>query len=70
MTNRNILIVATSASRMSDGSTTGLWVEELTTPYYAFLDSDANVTLASIKGGEIPIDDRSLADAETREASV
>jgi len=70
MTNRNVLIITTSASHMNDGSTTGLWLEELTTPYYAFLDSDANVTLASIKGGEIPIDDRSLADAENREASV
>ena len=70
MTHSNILIIATSAKRMSDGETTGLWLEELTTPYYAFRDAGASVTLASISGGEIPVDARSLAEEDEREASV
>lgn len=70
MTTPKILIIATSAKRMTSGETTGLWLEELTTPYYAFLDAGADVTLASIQGGEIPIDERSLAEDGNREASV
>ncbi|WP_307098229.1 type 1 glutamine amidotransferase domain-containing protein [Sphingomonas sp. SORGH_AS_0950] len=49
---------------------TGVWLEELTTPYYAFRDGGADVTLASIKGGAIPVDQRSVnADGEN-DASV
>jgi len=56
-----VLIVASSHDRM--GSTdhrTGVWLEELATPYYTLLDGDAEVILASIKGGPIPWDPRSL----------
>jgi putative intracellular protease/amidase len=66
-----ILIIATSARDMGNGQgETGLWLEELTTPYYAFLDAGAEVTVASIKGGEIPIDARSLSDEDEKPASV
>ncbi len=66
-----ILIIATSADRMTPGTEpTGVWLEELTTPYYAFRDAGAEVTLASIKGGAIPVDQRSVnADGEN-DASV
>ena len=66
-----ILMVATSADRMIPGTEpTGVWLEELTTPYYAFRDAGAEVTLASIKGGAIPVDQRSVnADGEN-DASV
>ncbi len=61
---------------------TGLWIEELTTPYYAFVDAGASVTVASIQGGSVPIDpgsqkadgenppsvERSRADEKFREA--
>ncbi|MEM7721221.1 MAG: type 1 glutamine amidotransferase domain-containing protein [Pseudomonadota bacterium] len=70
MTQAKILIIATSASQMDDGDQTGVWLEELTTPYYAFLDSGAEVTLASIKGGEIPVDQRSMAPEGENDASV
>ncbi len=67
----NILIVSTSAADMgTSGEPTGLWLEELTTPWYAFLDAGANVTLASIRGGAIPIDPRSLGEDAMQEASV
>lgn len=56
-----VLVVATSHDRMgSTGHRTGVWIEELATPYYALLDGGAEVTLVSIKGGAIPWDPRSL----------
>ena len=66
-----ILIIATSADRMTPGTEpTGVWLEELTTPYYAFRDAGAKVTLASTAGGAIPVDQRSInADGEN-DASV
>ncbi|MGL4279024.1 MAG: type 1 glutamine amidotransferase domain-containing protein [Albidovulum sp.] len=60
MNNPRILIIATSAARMSSGKPTGLWLDELTTPYFAFADAGAEVTVGSIAGGEIPVDARSL----------
>ncbi|MEM9087320.1 MAG: type 1 glutamine amidotransferase domain-containing protein [Cyanobacteria bacterium P01_F01_bin.53] len=61
-----ILIVTTSHASLGDTEkTTGLWVEELTTPYYAFLDAGASVTVASMQGGPVPIDPGSQqADGE------
>ncbi|ODA67979.1 Molecular chaperone Hsp31 and glyoxalase 3 [Methyloligella halotolerans] len=57
----HVLVIVTSAATMGQGGEpTGLWFEELTTPYYAFVDEGADVTLASIEGGEAPIDPRSL----------
>jgi hypothetical protein len=49
---------------------TGLWFEELATPYYAFLDTGASVTLASINGGPAPIDPRSVKAKGENEDSV
>jgi putative intracellular protease/amidase len=66
-----ILIVATSHGSMgTGGEPTGVWLEELTTPYYAFVDAGADVTVASIDGGPIPIDPRSLRPQGKNEASV
>lgn len=66
-----ILIVATShASMGTGGEPTGIWLEELTTPYYAFVDAGAQVTVMSIDGGPIPIDPRSLRPRGENDASV
>lgn len=66
-----VLMVATSADRMTPSDEpTGVWLEELTTPYYAFRDAGAEVTLASIKGGKVPVDARSLEDEATKAESV
>jgi len=55
-----ILIVATSHEQLGDtGRKTGLWLEELAVPYYIFLDAGAIITLASPKGGPIPLDPKS-----------
>ncbi len=56
-----VLVIATSHDQMgSTGHRTGVWMEELATPYYALRDGGAEVTLVSIKGGPIPWDPRSL----------
>lgn len=66
-----ILMIATSADRMIPGDEpTGVWLEELTTPYYAFRDAGAEVTLTSIAGGPIPVDARSLGPRGENDASV
>jgi len=61
MPNRSILIVTTSHDVIgSTGKPTGVWLEELATPYYAFRDAGAEVTIASIKGGKVPVDPSSI----------
>ncbi|MDJ0632740.1 MAG: hypothetical protein QNJ34_06075 [Xenococcaceae cyanobacterium MO_188.B29] len=66
-----ILIIATSHAVISStGEPTGLWIEELTTPYYAFTDAGVEVTIASIDGGAVPIDPRSQKPIGENAASV
>jgi len=57
----SVLIVATSADKMGD-HTTGAWSEEITGPYYTFVDAGYKVTVCSVSGGDIPIDAASLGD--------
>ena len=55
------LIVTTSHDKLGDeGKKTGVFGSELTAPYYAFLDGGMTVDVASVKGGEIPIDSTSF----------
>jgi putative intracellular protease/amidase len=55
-----ILMVLTSHDRLGDtGKKTGVWLEEFAAPYYVFHDVGADITLASPKGGQPPIDPRS-----------
>lgn len=55
-----VLIVTTSHGQLGEtGRPTGVWLEELAAPYYALLDGGAEVTIASIAGGPVPIDPRS-----------
>jgi putative intracellular protease/amidase len=66
-----ILMVLTSHAAIGDtGKPTGVWLEELTTPYYAFIDAGARVTVASIAGGPVPVDPGSLPADGERPASV
>lgn len=62
-----ILIVLTSHDQLGNtGKKTGFWLEELAAPYYTFIDSGAEVTLASPQGGQPPLDPKSnLAEAQT-----
>jgi len=60
MESPKILMILTSHASLGDsGHPTGFWLEEFTTPYYAFVDAGAQVTLASPKGGQPPIDPKS-----------
>ncbi|HEX2239256.1 MAG TPA: type 1 glutamine amidotransferase domain-containing protein, partial [Gammaproteobacteria bacterium] len=56
-----VLIVLTSHDRLGDtGKKTGFWLEELATPYYVLKDAGAELTLASPKGGQPPMDPKSV----------
>jgi len=70
MPSKRVLIVTTSHAEMGDtGKKTGLWLEELAAPYYALKDAGLTVTLASIRGGEIPFDPASIpAEAGSSES--
>lgn len=76
-----VLIIATNHDELGDdGTKTGVFLSELTAPYYEFRDGRMAVDVASIEGGEIPIDplsfnwvlkseydDRCLSDPELRQ---
>lgn len=66
-----ILMILTSSATMGDsGQPTGVWFEELSTPYYAFVDAGVQVDIASIPGGQIPVDPHSEKPAGQNSASV
>jgi putative intracellular protease/amidase len=55
-----VLMVLTSHDKLGDtGKKTGFWLEELAAPYYAFKEAGADITLASPKGGQPPLDPKS-----------
>ncbi|PDT04800.1 type 1 glutamine amidotransferase domain-containing protein [Rhizobium chutanense] len=55
-----VLIVLTSHDTLGDTRRkTGFWLEELAAPYYVFKDAGAEITLASPKGGQPPLDPKS-----------
>lgn len=62
-----ILFVLTSHSELGNtGKKTGFWIEEFAAPYYALADAGADITIASPKGGQPPIDPKSdEPDAQT-----
>lgn len=65
MPGRRALIITTSHGVLSepgqaDGDATGVAASELTHPYYHFLQSGLEIDVASIEGGQIPIDPQTL----------
>jgi putative intracellular protease/amidase/catechol 2,3-dioxygenase-like lactoylglutathione lyase family enzyme len=55
-----ILMVLTSHDQLGDtGRKTGFWLEEFAAPYFVFSDSGVELTLASPKGGQPPLDPKS-----------
>lgn len=62
-----VLIVLTSHDRLGDtGEKTGFWLEEFAAPYYRLKDAGAEITLASPRGGQPPMDPKSAEpDAQT-----
>ncbi len=66
-----ILFVLTSHRILGEtGKPTGVWLEELAAPYWLLRDRGHSVTLASIAGGEVPIDPGSLGTDADRPAAV
>ncbi|NWA03345.1 type 1 glutamine amidotransferase domain-containing protein [Pseudomonas gingeri] len=55
-----VLMVLTSHDTLGNtGRKTGFWLEELAAPYYTFLAANAEIVLASPKGGQPPLDPKS-----------
>jgi putative intracellular protease/amidase len=55
-----ILIVITSHDQLGNtGRKTGFWLEEFAAPYFVFRDAGVELTLASPKGGQPPLDPKS-----------
>ena len=64
---KQILMVLTSHERLGNtDQKTGFWLEEFAAPYYVFVDAGCQVTVASPRGGQPPLDPKSDApDAQT-----
>ena len=55
-----ILMVLTSHDQLGNtGLKTGFWLEEFAAPYFVFKDAGVELTLASPKGGQPPLDPKS-----------
>eukprot|EP00939_MAST-03C_sp_MAST-3C-sp1_P003334 g3334.t1 len=57
---QTVFIICTSASELA-GHKTGVWLEELASPYYIFKKAGFNVAICSVSGGPIPLDQASLS---------
>ncbi len=65
MSSKRALIITTSHATLNapgetDGKPTGVFGSEMTEPYYEFQSAGMEVDIASIKGGEVPIDPQSF----------
>jgi putative intracellular protease/amidase len=60
MKSPHVLIIVTSHNRINDQKPTGIWFEEFATPYAQFRQAGFAITVASPKGGQAPIDPRSM----------
>ena len=66
--NKKVLFVLTSHDELGNtGLKTGFWSEELAAPYYALADKGVEIVLASVKGGQPPIDPKSADPASATE---
>lgn len=61
VTMTKVVLVATSATKLKDHDT-GLWLEELASPYYLFKGAGYDVVISSPAGGPVPIDKGSMAE--------
>lgn len=57
---KKVLFVLTSHEDLGNtGEKTGFWIEEFAAPYYVMKDNGIEITIASPKGGQPPIDPKS-----------
>src|SRR5919204_3000599 len=58
---KKVLIVTTSHNTLgATGYPTGIWLPEMTHPFSAIQNAGLNITIASVSGGNIPIDPYSI----------
>lgn len=76
MAANQVLIVVTSVGEFpasageQAGRATGFYMDEMAGPYFAFADAGYEVTIASIAGGEPPVDPSSLGEEGNRKPTV
>ena len=59
---KKILIIVTSCGESTSGKKTGIWLEEYVIPYLLFKKAGFDITVASVKGGDAPLDPNSVPD--------
>lgn len=64
----NALFVTTSADRLTPEHPTGLWLEEFAVPYMAAVQAGISVTVASPRGGAVPLDPKTKPDDKQSKA--
>tara|TARA_R110002072_G_scaffold30097_2_gene94288 strand:- start:5684 stop:6487 length:804 start_codon:yes stop_codon:yes gene_type:complete len=70
-TMKKVLFVLTSHDELGNtGEKTGFWIEEFAAPYYLLKDQGVEITIASPKGGQPPIDPKSAAPESQTPATV
>lgn len=64
---KKVLFILTSHNELGNtGEKTGFWIEEFAAPFYALKEKGVDITLATPKGGQAPIDPKSeLPDFQT-----
>jgi putative intracellular protease/amidase len=66
-----ILMVLTSHDTLCNtGQKTGFWLEEFAAPYFVFRDAGVELTLASPKGGQPPLDPKSDSPENQTSAQI
>ena len=65
---KKVLFVVTSHDKLGNtGEKTGFWIEEFAAPYYELADNGFEITIASPKGGQPPIDPKSADPSSATE---
>lgn len=68
MTHKILMVLTSHDTLGNTGKKTGFWLDEFAAPFYVFKDAGAELTLASPKGGQPPVDPAStVPDALTDE---
>ncbi|MFC4183581.1 type 1 glutamine amidotransferase domain-containing protein [Saccharococcus thermophilus] len=61
---KRVLMVVTNHTTITDDHKTGLWLEEFAVPYLVFKEKGYDVKVASIQGGDVPLDPRSIKEKD------
>lgn len=67
---KNILMIVTNHDQIDAQHPTGVWFEEFAVPYKLFREQGYLITVASPKGGQAPLDPRSVPDDEQAKAQA